>query len=123
MLPRNLFYDSLFDEVKVKGMISDIYLKDDVYHIEIDIPGFNKEDLDISVNKGTIIVKAEKTKIEEENTDKKYLRQERRYSKMERSFYFSDIDEDSIKAEFTNGTLHLMLTKKQEEVKKQITID
>lgn len=123
MLPRNLFYDSLFDEVKVKGMISDIYLKDDVYHIEIDIPGFNKEDLDISVNKGTIIVKAEKTETEEENTDKKYLRQERRYSKMERSFYFSDIDEDSIKAEFTNGTLHLMLTKKQEEVKKQITID
>ena len=39
MLPRNLFYD-MFDEINIKGMNSDVYLKDDTYHIEIDVPGF-----------------------------------------------------------------------------------
>ena len=37
MLPRNLFYDML-DEVNTKGMNSDVYLEDDAYHIEIDVP-------------------------------------------------------------------------------------
>lgn len=121
MLPRNLFYDML-DEVNTKGMNSDVYVKDDAYHIEIDVPGFNKEDLSIEVNKGVIIVKAEKTTLDE-NNDKKYLRHERRYNKLERSFSFSDIDEDSIKAEFKNGTLHLTINKKVVDTKKQITID
>ena len=59
----------------------------------------------------------------EDVEEKKYIRHERRYNKLERSFYFSDIDEELIKAEFANGTLHLIIPQKQEEVKKQITID
>ena len=121
MLPRNLFYD-MFDEVNMKGMNSDVYLENDTYHIEIDVPGFNKEDLHVEVNKGVVLVKAEKNVVEE-NNDKKYLRHERRYNKLERSFSFSDIDEDSIKAEFTNGTLHLTINKKVVDTKKQIIID
>ena len=121
MLPRNLFYDML-DEVNTKGMNSDVYVENDAYHIEIDVPGFNKEDLTLEVNKGVVVVKAEKTTLDE-NNDKKYLRHERRYNKLERSFSFSDIDEDSIKAEFNNGTLHLTINKKVVDTKKQITID
>ena len=122
MLPSRLFYDNLFPEFDMKGMECDVYLKDGVYHIEVDVPGFNKEDINIEIHKGTITIKAEK-EVTEENDDKKYIRHERKYNKLERSFYFGDIDEDSVKADYKNGTLHLILGKKQEEVKKQITID
>lgn len=120
MLPR--FYDSLFDELEMKGMQTDIYVKDNCYHIELDVPGFKKEDINIEFHKGNVIIKAEK-EVSSESDDKKYIRKERRYNKLERSFYFSDIDEENIKAEFKDGTLHLVLNKKQEEAKKQITID
>lgn len=121
MLPR-IFYDNMFSEFDIKGMQADVYLKDNCYHIELDVPGFKKEDIKIEVDKGNVIIKAEK-ETNEESDDKKYIRHERKYNKLERSFYFSDIDEDSIKALFNDGTLHLTLSKKQETAKKQINID
>lgn len=122
MLPRRLLFDEFLNDVEVKGMSSDVYVKDNCYHIEIDIPGFNKEDINIEINQGIIHISVSKeSEVESEN--KEYIRHERKYNKLERSFYFSDIDEDKIKAEFKNGTLHLTLPKQQEEVKRQITID
>jgi len=122
MLPSRLFYDSLFNEIDLKGMQADVYLKDNCYHIELDVPGFKKEDISIEIHKGNIVIKAEK-EYKEENDDKKYIRHERRYNKLERTFYFSDIDEENIKADFKDGTLHLMIPQKAEALKKQITID
>lgn len=122
MLPSRLFYDSLLNDIDLKGMQADVYLKDNCYHIELDIPGFKKEDINIEVHKGNVIIKAEK-ETQEESDDKKYIRKERKYNKLERTFYFSDIDEENIKALFKDGTLHLVLNKKQEEEKRQITID
>ena len=121
MLPK-IFYDSMLDDVNLKGMDSDIYLKDGVYHADIDIPGFNKEDIQIEFHKGTITIKAEK-EFNEDKENKKYIRHERRFNKLERSFYFSDIDEENIKAEYTNGVLHLTIPQKAESSKKQISID
>ncbi len=123
MLPSRLFYDTLFDDYGMKGMESDVYLKDGVYHIEADIPGFNKEDINIDCHEGTITIKAEHEERNDEDSDKKYIRHERKYRKFERSFYFGDIDEDLIKAEFKNGTLHLSIPQKAPVAKKQISID
>ena len=121
MLPK-MFYDSMLDDVNIKRMDSDIYLKNGKYHVDIDIPGFNKEDIQIEFHKGTISIKAEHE--ESDNTEhKKYIRHERRYNKLERSFYFNDIDEDNIKAEYTNGVLHLTIPQKSEVTKKHITIE
>lgn len=121
MLPK-IFYDNMLDEDSFKGMDTDIYLKNGVYHADIDIPGFNKEDINIEFHKGTITIKAEKEH-KEDIHDKKYIRHERRFNKLERSFYFSDIDEENIKAEYTNGVLHLTIPQKASASKKQITID
>ena len=122
MLPSRLFYDKFLDDVDMKGMDTDIYLKDGVYHADIDIPGFNKEDIKIEIHKGTLNIKAEK-EYKEDEKHKKYIRHERRYNQMERSFYFGDIDEENIKAEFKNGTLHLTIPQKSEVSKRQISID
>ena len=70
MLPSRMFYDSLFDDFEMKGMEADVYLKDGKYHVEIDIPGYNKEDIKIESHKGTITIKAEHEE-KEDNEEKK----------------------------------------------------
>ena len=125
MLPSR-FYDDMFDvfEPQVnKGMNCDIYEKDGMYHVEIDAPGFKKNEISIECHKGTLTIKAKKEFNKEEHEGKKYLRHERRFSTMERSFYLGDIDEDKIKAEFVDGTLKITVPTKQEEAKRTITIE
>ena len=115
MLPRKLFCDSLFDEDITRGMDSDIYLKDGVYHIEMDIPGFKKDEIKIECNQGNLTITAEKSDSEEEKEEKKYIRRERVYGKYQRSFYLGDIDEENIEASFDHGTLSVVIPKKEEK--------
>ena len=123
MLPSEVFFNNFLDSMdNDKKMQCDIYEKDNNINIEIDIPGFNKEDINIEINKGNLVVTAEKN--EEENEDKKYLRRERKfYGKYQRSFYLGEIDEENIEASFENGILKISIPKKtEEETKKLIEI-
>ena len=88
----------------------------------MDVPGYKKEDIKIEINKGNIVIRAEKQETEEEN--KKYLHRERKvYGKIERSFHLEDIDEDSINATFNDGILKIEISKMdEEETKKYIEI-
>lgn len=124
MLPNRFLYDSMFGLDRMEDMSCDIYEKDNKYHLEMDIPGFSKEDLKIECHKGTITVSAEK-QMENESQDenKKYIRRERKFGKYKRSFYLGDIDEENIKAEFRNGTLIVTVPLKEETLKKEITIE
>lgn len=123
MLPSEIFFNNFLDSMdNDKKMQCDIYEKDNNINIEMDIPGFNKEDINIEINKGNLVVTAEKN--EEENEDKKYLRRERKfYGKYQRSFYLGEIDEENIEASFENGILKISIPKKtEEETKKLIEI-
>ena len=121
MLPsRFLFDDDFFKgEEKVK---TDIYEKEDKICVEMEAPGFTKEDIDISIDKGNLTVVFSKETREEEN--KKYLHRERRnYSKITRTFFIGDVNEDEIEASFKNGILVIESPKKKEmETKKVINI-
>ena len=126
MLPSEVFFNNFLDSMdNDKKMQCDIYEKDNNINIEMDIPGFNKEDINIEINKGNLVVTAEKN--EEENEDKKYLRRERKfYGKYQRSFYLGEgLKEDEIKAEFKNGILKVTIPmiEKEEPKKKIINID
>ena len=100
MLPGRFLYDSMFGIDRMEDMSCDIYEKDNVYHLEMDIPGFTRDDIKIECHKGTITVSAEKNvEKDESDEEKKYIRRERKCGKYKRSFYLGDIDEDSIKAE------------------------
>ncbi len=121
MLP-NVFYDNELYDVNKKMMDADIYLQNKIYCVDIDLPGFNKNEIHVECHKGNISVKALKDD-KESNENKKYIRHERRVRKLERSFYFHDIDEDNIKAEYNNGVLHLEIPEKHDSIKKQITIE
>ncbi len=127
MLPRKMFLDDMFDnflESETAKMKCDIYENDGAYNLELDMPGFTKDDIKIEYNKGTLTISAEKKNEKEENSDKHYIRRERFYGKLSRSFYLGDIEEETIKAEFKDGTLKVVAPKKDENVsKKVINID
>ncbi len=127
MLPSRIFFDSFlddFDDTKFKKMMKcDIYEKDGNYNVVMDIPGFSKEDINIECDNGVIKISCEKKEETNEEDDKKYLRRERKFEKCERSFNFGDIKEDEIVAEYNNGTLKLIIPKKEKvETKKNIQI-
>ena len=127
MLPSRMFFDSLLDDYEdsrfKKSMKCDIFEKDGNYNVVMDIPGFKKEDINIECDNGVIKISCEKKEEENEEDDKKYIRKERVYEKCERSFNFGDIKEDESEAEFTDGTLKLVIPKQEKvDTKKSIEI-
>ena len=121
MLPSRLFFDDSFFKGD-ENIKSDIYEKDGRLVVEMEAPGYTKDDINISIDKGTLSISFEKEENEEEN--KKYLHRERKsYSEVSRSFYLGDIDEEDIDASFKNGVLVVSAPKKKEiETKKPISI-
>ena len=122
IIPRKFYLDDLFDnfmEGDAPKMKCDIYEQDNKYFIEMDIPGFSKEEIKIECNNGNLVVIAEKEEKKEENTGKKYIRRERVYGKYSRSFYLGEVDEEHIRAEFLEGTLKLELPKQTEKDQKK----
>lgn len=112
------FFDDFLPLRRENNMKCDIYEKDNKYYIEMDIPGFNKEDIDISLKNGYLTIKAEKkNNVEDNNEDKTYIRRERSYVKTERSFNLGNVDEDNIDASFKDGVLNIIIPKTEEEKK------
>lgn len=123
LIPRKFYLDDFFDNFdNTNNMKCDIYEKEGDYHIEIDIPGYDKNDIKIECDNGYLTVTAEKETSEEEN-DKRFIRRERSYGKYQRSFYLGEINTDNIKAEFKQGILKITVPKIQLETKKQIQIE
>ena len=106
-------------------MKTDVKEKEGNYILEIDIPGYEKEDIQIELQDGYLTVTASKN---EENEEKKakYLRRERFSGMCTRSYYVGDaIKEEDIKANFKNGILSIVFPKEPEpkiENKKYIPI-
>ncbi len=126
LLPGRFYLDDFFDDFdsdkKIMNMNCDIYEKDGMYNIEIDIPGFDKKDIKMSVNNGYLTVEATR----KENNDEKskhYIKKERFYGSYKRSFYIGEVSSDEINAEFKDGILKIEVPKdKPEDSKKYIDI-
>ena len=109
-------------------MKTDVHEHDDHYEVDIDLPGFSKDEIKIELNNGYLLVSAAKGLDKDENIKKgKLIRQERYAGAMERSFYVGEgITEEDIKASFKHGVLNLNIPKKEKEKlpeKKQILIE
>lgn len=123
----DFFGDDFFSKRQSNLMRTDIKERGNNYIIEMDLPGFDKENISLSLKDGYLIISAETVKEENDSDDEKYLRQERYYGECSRSFYVGDvITEEDIDAEFKNGTLRITLPKPEEKEKisqvKQIEI-
>ena len=128
LVPRKIFYDDDFWDdfmpaVKAnENMKCDIYEKGNKYFIEMDVPGFNKDDINIDVDNNYLAISASKeNKVDEK--DKNYIRKERSYGKYSRSFYIGNVSEKDIEAEFKDGILKVSVPKEEKEnSKKKIDI-
>jgi len=90
---------------------TDIVDKGDRFILEADLPGFDKEDINIHVDDNRLTITAQHKVSKEENKDN-YIRRERRYGSYVRSFDVSNIKTEEIKADYKNGVLTLDLPKK-----------
>lgn len=102
--------------VKSRPAVNIIETKDG-FSLEVAAPGLNKEDFNISVEKNTLTINANKeANIEEGN---KYRRREFNYLSFQRTFHLPNtIDANAITAKYENGILHLTLSKKEEAKEK-----
>lgn len=121
MLPRYYVNDyfNFFDYPILKErefMKTDIREYQNKYIMEIDIPGVKKEDININYENGYLTIKASKmTTLKPEV----YIRRERFYGEIKRSFYIGDKKETDIKASYTSGILTISFPK-EDTIKKQI---
>ena len=114
-------------------MNTDIRETEDAYKMEIDLPGFKKEDVTVQLDNGYLLISAAKglDKNDAENEDEakkgKYIRQERYSGSCQRSFYVGDaLTQEDIKASFKHGILTLDIPKKDPkkvEANKYIAIE
>ena len=128
LVPRKLFYDDdfwddLMPAMKIgDNMKCDIYEKGGKCFIEMDVPGFDKKDINIDIDNKYLTVTASKENKTDEK-DKNYIRKERSYGKYSRSFYIGDVQDNEINAEFKDGILTISVPKEEKEnPKKRIEI-
>ena len=134
MLMPSIFGENLFDEFfgdwdrqmrhmdrKLYGrnaareMKTDVHEHEDHYEMDIDLPGFKKEDVTIDLENGYLTVGAAKGVDKDENDKEgKLIRQERYSGAMQRSFYVGEnVTEEDIKAKMEHGVLTLTIPKKE----------
>ena len=147
MLMPSIFRENLFDdwfdfpdfrdldktERKLYGRHADRVMKTDVhehedhYELDIDLPGFKKEDIKIDIENDCLTISAER-KMDEEDKQKNFIKRERFYGSCSRSFFVGkEVTEEDIKAKFENGILIVTVPKKEPqpkvEEKKYISIE
>ena len=94
-------------------MKTDVKEKEDGFQVDIDLPGFKKDEIQIELHDGTVTVSAEKGLDKDEKDDQgRYIRQERYAGAMSRSFYVGDgVTTDDMKAKFEDGILQITVPK------------
>lgn len=119
------FYGKNTDQV----MKTDIKEKDNEYEVDIELPGFKKEDVKAELKDGYLTISAAKNvNNDEKKEDGKYIRKERFSGNVSRSFYVGeDMTQEDIHAKFEDGMLKLTVPKKEakkvEDKKSYITIE
>ena len=118
----------LYGKNASRMMKTDVKETDEGYEVDVDLPGFNKDEIKLELNSGYLTISTEKSLNKENKENKgKMLRQERYVGTMQRSFYVGgSITEEDIKAKYENGVLSLMIPKKEARKvpeKKQILIE
>ncbi len=100
-------------------MKTDVKEKEDGYEVDIDLPGFKKDEIRVMLDNGYLTISAAKgLDKDEKNKEGKYIRRERYAGTMSRSFYVgAQVKNEEVHAKFEDGILRLQVPKKQEAPK------
>ena len=136
MLP-SIFVENLFDDLfrddfgmfptwsdrnplygkHAKNMMkTDVRETEDTYELDIDLPGFKKDELNLDLKNGYLTIQATKG-LDKDEKDKngKYIRQERYAGSMSRSFYVGEVPMEAVKARYEDGILRISLPKQEKK--------
>lgn len=110
------FFDDFFKPLATqsgdKMPAIDVHESDDAYVVNVDLPGINKDDIEVSLKNGMLTIKAEVKSEDKEEKDGKIIRQERHFGQYLRQLSVgSDIKSDAVQANYDNGVLRLELPK------------
>lgn len=112
---KNYYLNDYFDLFNIpynrekEYMKTDIYQKDNKYILEIDLPGLKKENIKINYEFGYLTISATKSTLS--NSPDTYIRRERLYGEIKRSFYIGIKKETDIKALYKEGILTIIFPK------------
>ena len=143
MLMPSIFRDNLFDDFMTNPwrmdffstptsgkqlMSTDVKEQDGTYELDIELPGYKKEDVHAELNNGYLTISASKNENKDEKDEKgNYIRRERYSGSCSRSFYVGEqVKQEEIRAKFEDGILKLIVPKedkKKIEEKKYISIE
>ena len=107
----------LYGKNAKRMMKTDIRETEGSYELDVDLPGFKKDEIKASLENGYLTISAAKG-LDKDEKDKegKYIRQERYAGAMSRSFYVGDeVTQDEIKAKYEDGILKLSIPKKEKK--------
>ncbi len=106
-------------------MKTDVKEIDKSYVLDIDLPGFDKKDVNLELENGYLTISAKRENKFEEKDDKKenFIRRERSFGQFSRSFYVGDIKEEDIDASLENGILTVTIPKEEKEMPKKKRIE
>ena len=107
----------LYGKNAARLMKTDVHEHDEGYEVDIDLPGFKKDEITVKLDNGYLTISAAKGLDKDEKTKKgKLIRQERYSGALSRSFYVGEaVTEEDIKAKFENGILKVSIPKKAKE--------
>lgn len=111
MLPRGR--DPLYGKHSKNLMKTDVRETEGSYELDVDLPGFKKDEVNVELNNGYLTIEAAKS-LDKDDADKqgRYIRQERYAGSMNRSFYVGEgLEPKDIRAKFENGILQLSIPK------------
>ena len=120
----NPFFEAFFGKdtanVGYLPLKTDIYESEKAYRLDIEMPGFTKENISLDFKDGylTVGVKSE----EKEEDEFKLLRRERFYGEVSRQYYLGEVDEKAITASYKDGILSIVAPKVQPEEAKPTRI-
>ena len=97
-------------------MKTDVRENGDNYELAIDLPGFDKSEIQVDLKDGTLTVSASKgLDKDEQDKDGRYIRRERYYGSSSRSFYVGDLRPEEIKCKYESGVLSITVPKKAQQ--------
>jgi HSP20 family protein len=119
-LPMKTWWSSTLDPLSLRAPLVDLVDKGDKYLIIADLPGYEKNDIEIQLNKDSLILSAQK-KTEKEQKDQQYLHRERTYSSCKRIINFAEeIDPAKVDAKMNKGVLEVVAPKKEPKPEEQM---
>ncbi|MEJ2639887.1 MAG: Hsp20/alpha crystallin family protein [Desulfosarcinaceae bacterium] len=102
--------------------VVDVMEEDGQYRVKAELPGMKKENIKVDVKGNMLTLRGERS---EEKTDEKerYFRRERRFGSFTRSFALPEnVDSETIKADYKDGVLNIVIPKPEGKMKKKITV-